>query len=114
LKLENLEAGASDKELVALGDVVFEVGRLSLVVDQLLGLSREGSAGTIPIDVVDVVSQRFSSWEPVAMEGTIAFDMRVDNDTACDAVAKPGALEQILDNLIDNALRYTPKKSAVV
>ena len=113
LKLENLEADASAEELVALGDVVVEVERLRLVIDQLLELSREGSAGTVPVDAIDVVSQRFSLWEPVAQEGSIAFDMHVDSDIVCDAVALPGALEQILDNLIDNALRYTPEGSSV-
>jgi len=113
LKLENLEAGASAEELAALGDVVVEVERLSLLVDQLLELSREGGATVVPVDVGDIVSQRFSLWEPVARERDIAFEMHVDDNARYEAVAMPGALEQILDNLIDNAVRYTPEGCAV-
>jgi signal transduction histidine kinase len=113
LKLENLEADASAEELAALGDVVVEVERLSLLVDQLLELSREGGATVVPIDVIDIVSQRFSLWEPVARERNIAFEIRIDEDERLEAVAVPGALEQMLDNLIDNALRYTPEGCTV-
>ena len=113
LKVENLEAGATGEELAAFDDVAVEVERLSLLVDQLLELSREGSANAVPVAVEDVVSQRFSLWEPVARENSIAFEMRIDEGFACEAVALPGALEQVLDNLIDNALRYAPEGSSV-
>jgi signal transduction histidine kinase len=113
LRLENIQAEASDEELEAFDDVTVEVERLSLLIDQLLELSREGSATTVPIDVDDIVSQRFSLWEPVAREHSITFKMNIDHEPPCDAVALPGSLEQILDNLIDNALRYTPDGCSV-
>ena len=112
LKIENLEAGASSEELAALTDVVVEVERLSLVVDQLLELSREGHARIVPVDVGDIVAQRFSLWEPVALERSIAFELHIPDAITCDAVAVPGALEQVLDNLIDNALRYSSEGSS--
>jgi signal transduction histidine kinase len=112
LRLENLEADAAGEELAAIEDVAVEVERLSLLIDQLLELSKEGAADTVPVDVVDVVSQRFSLWEPVARERSIDFEISVDG-SGCDAVALPGALEQVLDNLIDNALRYTPEGGEV-
>jgi signal transduction histidine kinase len=113
LRLENLQADATGEELEAFDDVTIEVERLSLLIDQLLELSREGSTGTVPVDVADIVSQRFSLWRAVALENSIAFEMRMDDDLRCDAVALPGSLEQILDNLIDNALRYTPEGRSV-
>ena len=113
LRLENIQADAAGEEREAFDDVAFEVERLSLLIDQLLELSREGSASTIPVDVADIVSQRFSLWEPVARENSVAFKMHINGDPPCDAVALPGSLEQILDNLIDNALRYTPEGSSV-
>jgi two-component system OmpR family sensor kinase len=113
LRLENIQADATGEELEALDDVTVEVERLSLLIDQLLELSREGSASTVPVDVMDVVSQRFSLWETVARENSVAFELHIDDDLPCEAVALPGSLEQILDNLIDNALRYTREGSSV-
>jgi signal transduction histidine kinase len=113
LRLESIQADATGEELEAFDDVAVEVERLSLLIDQLLELSREGSATTVPVDVEDIVSQRFSLWEPVARENSVAFEMHLDDLPPCDAVALPGSLEQILDNLIDNALRYTPEGSSV-
>jgi len=113
LRLENIQAEATGDEIEAFDDVTVEVERLSLLVDQLLELSREGRVVTVPVDVADIVSQRFSLWEPVARENSVAFEMHIDDDPPCDAVALPGSLEQVLDNLIDNALRYTPENSSV-
>jgi len=109
LRLENLEAGAQGAELREIGGIVGEVERLSRVIDQLLELSREGKASTVPIDVSEIVSRRYALWEPVARERSIRFEMQRSDDIGCTAAAVPGALEQILDNLIDNALRYTPE-----
>jgi signal transduction histidine kinase len=113
LSLENLIARAPAGEAEALDVIVIEAERLSLLVDQLLELSREGEVRTDSVDVVDVVETRANLWAPVAVERGIELGVDITAPDGCDALAVPGALEQVLDNLVDNALRYTPEGGSV-
>ena len=108
LRLENLDrdvAGSGKDELAgALG----EVERLSTLVDGLLALARADRASKAPerIDVTRVVEERVAAWTALAEERGVALGC----DMAADAVAlaTPGRLEQVLDNLLANALDASP------
>lgn len=108
LRLENLEATAVGADTRDIGDIVIEVERLSTMVDQLLELSRAGGLEAIPVDVGAVVEQRVRLWEGVADDQGITLTTVTPADTPCMAAVVPGGMEQILDNLIDNAIRYSP------
>jgi signal transduction histidine kinase len=108
LRLENLEATATGAETRDIADIVIEVERLSTMVDQLLELSRAGGLEAIPVDVGAVVEQRVRLWEGVADDQGITLTTVTPADTPCMAAVVPGGMEQILDNLIDNAIRYSP------
>ncbi len=111
LRLENLEAGAtvpSAEEVAAAGR---EVQRLSRLVDGLLTLSR--AENTEPprrtIDVEGVIEDRCDAWSALADERHVTL-IAPDNDrTPQTALLGPGDLDQILDNLLANALDASPE-----
>lgn len=113
LRLENLEATAPDSELEDIGEIVVEAERLSRLVDQLLELSRASGGGRVAVDVVDVVEQRVRLWEAVAENRNIDLSTSIQLSTSCSAAVVPGGLEQVLDNLIDNGIRYSPAGGTV-
>jgi signal transduction histidine kinase len=91
---------AAEEDLAA---VATEIDRLSRLVDGLLSVARAEQADSIPepVDRVGVVSERRSAWEPVATERDVAIDVDTEPVTT---LVMPGHLEQVLDNLIANAL----------
>ena len=114
LRLENLEATSHDRDAADIGSIIVEVERLSSMVDQLLELSRAGGAKALPVDVSDVVSRRVALWQAFADDRGTALGLDVGSEPACWGEIVPGGLEQILDNLIDNAIRYSREDGAVM
>ncbi len=90
-----------------------EADRLQEMVEQLLALARiEGrTAATVTVDAVGVVRQRLEMWSPLASERGIDFTVEAPAETNCAVV--DGALEQIVDNFIDNALGVAPDNSVI-
>jgi signal transduction histidine kinase len=107
LRLESAIADADDDtiraELVA---AETEVDRLSAIVDRLLATAARSELG--PPDVVDlraIAEDAVGRWQPQAREASTT--LTVDGSTV-DARAHRGSVEQIIDNLLDNALVYAP------
>lgn len=82
-----------------------EIDRLSRLVDGLLAVARAEGADlqSQPVDVTAVVRDRLQAWQPVASERHVTVTADLPSTTVV-ASATPGHLEQILDNLLDNAL----------
>jgi signal transduction histidine kinase len=91
-----------------------ETDRLQEMVEQLLALARiEGRAAAVAkVDAVEVVSSRAEMWMPLAGERGIDFVVDAPSSAVC--VAIDGALEQMVDNYIDNALTVAPDGSSIV
>jgi signal transduction histidine kinase len=53
-----------------------------------------------------MLSERAEAWRPVAAERGVHLSVETGRPVAADAV--PAHLEQVIDNLIDNALTATP------
>ena len=104
----------SDRILEDLESAATELERLSRLVEQLLALARtEAPAVLARIDVDEVIDARIELWAPLAEEREVTVVAEgVGKRVAVQAM--PGALEQILDNYIDNALDYAPAGSSIV
>lgn len=105
LRLENLEESTgNDDASAALG----EIDRLGRIVDQLLSLARAEEARRAPMvtDLTEVVGARIEQWRAGADDqGVSLLVERGPGRLLVNAV--PEALDQILDNLLANALAVT-------
>jgi signal transduction histidine kinase len=114
LRLENITAALpeSDADVDAL---LAELDRLSRVVDGLLVLARaEGQRPErAPIDVVAVVVDRSEAWSALAEEAGVTLATVLPSQASVFAWLVPGHLQQILDNLLANALEATPPGRSV-
>lgn len=101
-----------------LSKAVAEVERLNRLVEGLLVLARaeESTDEKVAVDVGEVVRDRLTMWEPLAEErGVNLHDSNGGSEGQhLVAMAGRGHLEQVLDNLLDNAIEATPPGKSVV
>ena len=86
--------------------------RLQALVNDLVALSRaespEQEYELAPVDLADAVRDVVSGLAAQADRRTL--DVRIDLASGLpDVVANPRALDQVLVNLVDNAIKYTPE-----
>ncbi|MCU1449091.1 MAG: two-component system sensor kinase, partial [Acidimicrobiales bacterium] len=114
LRLEGMDADdpRNRRDLEA---ALREVHRLSRLVDGLLALARvEGSrVDRQAVDVAEVADERRTAWGPLAEERGVALEVCVESERPVMAMAVPGSLDQVLDNLLANALDVSPTGTAV-
>jgi signal transduction histidine kinase len=113
LRLETLDAAVDAPQDADLDAAITEAHRLSRLVDGLLALAKVEASKPVRavIDVGVVVRDRVNVWAPLAEERGVTLRGSGREDTA--ALAVPGFLEQVLDNLIANALDVSPDHTAV-
>jgi signal transduction histidine kinase len=83
-----------------------ELARLSRLVDGLLAVARAENVVPVPtaVDVAEVGRERVVAWHPVADDRGIALEAAFGARASVLAWIGEGHLEQVLDNLIANAL----------
>ena len=115
LRLENLEATADLASQDSIAAVGREVQRLSRLVDGLLTLGRAGHeiVSRADIDVASVLDERCVAWAPLTAEKGVVLECRssLPDDYRCPL--NPGDLEQILDNLLANAVEISPASTTI-
>ncbi|HKH88897.1 MAG TPA: HAMP domain-containing sensor histidine kinase, partial [Acidimicrobiales bacterium] len=115
LRLENLEDALDLEQRADLVPALAETDRLSRIVDGLLTLARtEGvRPAREPVDVESALRDRTDAWSALAEERQVTLTSASppsggSKRSALTALACPGHLEQVLDNLLANALEATP------
>ena len=113
LRLENLEADVHGAAAEDLDGALAEVSRLSRLVDGLLVLARaeQSASAPAPVFVDEVIDGRCEAWDAFAAEKHVLIEAAVDGTPV--ALVTPGRLEQVVDNLLNNALEVAPAGSAV-
>ncbi|MGI5408168.1 ATP-binding protein [Streptomyces chartreusis] len=113
LRLENLEPNVSARGLGSLTAAVTETDRLSRMVEGLLAMARleEDSASPAQVDVGAVCAERHRTWQPLFEQQRVSLVLFAGS--VGPVLAVPGGVEQIVDNLLSNALRASPRDSTV-
>jgi signal transduction histidine kinase len=113
LRLENLEPDIADGGGRNLQAALTETDRLAQMVETLLAMARSEQTTLLREDVVlaDAVADRIFLWSPLAAEQDVRLTAYGPDDTHVRAV--PGAVDQIIDNLLSNALRVAPRGSPI-
>jgi signal transduction histidine kinase len=114
LRLENLQsASASTDESEDLGAAIDETNRLAGLVGDLLMFARaEESPAPQAVDLVQLAADRVDTWSALADAADVTLEFAAPDGPA-RALAVPGGVEQILDNLIDNAITAAPPQTRV-
>ncbi|HRW37931.1 MAG: HAMP domain-containing protein [Acidimicrobiales bacterium] len=102
LRLETLRPSPDDE--VAVDAALAETDRLARLVQSLLELARADGArpALTDVDATAVAAERCATWADVAEAAGI--ELVLDAPHPCPARTVEGGLEQILDNLVSNAL----------
>ncbi len=115
LRLEQLaqQVDGSDEASHTVEAALFETERLHRMIEGLLRLSRaeDTALGPVVVDLSAVARARVEHWGPLADERSVAIVSDVPDGARALAVA--GAAEQIIDNLVDNALEVSPAGSTL-
>jgi signal transduction histidine kinase len=108
LRLDVLSQDTDPATTEELAGAQGEVARLSHLVDGLLAVARAESVVAKPasIRVDEVIRDRVAAWRPVAEEREVTLSYPADGPVW--AMAGDGHLEQVLDNLLANALDAVP------
>jgi signal transduction histidine kinase len=113
LRLEALGPAVEADAQPKLDAALAETDRLARLIESLLVLARSDAApARVTVDPAAVVSALAESWNLTAHDRAVTLDVDVPAAPAPVAVVA-GALEQILDNLVSNALAVAPPGTAV-
>ncbi|MGW5780528.1 sensor histidine kinase [Streptomyces sp. NPDC003863] len=111
LSLDNIADGVDDgfvREDV--DQATAEVVRMSRLVSGLLVLARAEAkvSAPEPLALRELVGERLKVWRPAADERGVTILLTGEADDLPPVLAGPGNLDQVLDNVLSNALEVSP------
>lgn len=112
LSLDNIADGVDDEFVREdVEQATAEVVRMSRLVNGLLVLARAEAKVTAaePLPLREIVEERLTVWRPAADERGVTIALRGSVvDDRPSVLASPGHLDQVLDNVLSNALEVSP------
>ncbi|WP_210585073.1 HAMP domain-containing sensor histidine kinase [Streptomyces sp. GESEQ-35] len=111
LSLDNIADGVDDEFVREdVEQATAEVVRMSRLVNGLLVLARAEAKVTAaePLALRDIVNERLAVWRPAADERGVTVALGGSADGRPTVLASPGNLDQVLDNVLSNALEVSP------
>ena len=118
LSLDNIADGVDDEFVREdVEQATAEVVRMSRLVNGLLVLARAEAKVTAaePLPLREIVAERLSVWRPAADERGVDIALRGSvADGRPLVLASPGHLEQVLDNVLSNALEVSPDGATII
>lgn len=112
LSLDNIADGVDDEFVREdVEQATAEVVRMSRLVNGLLVLARAEAKVTAaePLPLREIVDERLTVWRPAADERGVTIALRGSVvDDRPSVLASPGHLDQVLDNVLSNALEVSP------
>jgi two-component system, OmpR family, sensor kinase len=113
LRIESARVKSGPEAAAELGAAEREVERLARLLTSLLTLAREGDkpAAPRPVSLARAVERAHERWVATAEEDGRELELFGNGDATIAASEEDLAI--LLDNLIENALRYSPTRVAV-
>ncbi|MFF7644283.1 ATP-binding protein [Streptomyces canus] len=112
LSLDNIADGVDDEFVREdVEQATAEVVRMSRLVNGLLVLARAEAkvSAAEPLPLGEIVEERLTVWRPAADERGVTIALRGSGvDDRPSVLAGPGHLDQVLDNVLSNALEVSP------
>ncbi|MDX3070074.1 HAMP domain-containing sensor histidine kinase, partial [Streptomyces sp. ND04-05B] len=116
LSLDNIADGTDDEFVREdVEQATAEVVRMSRLVNGLLVLARAEAKVTAaePLSLRDIIQERLDVWRPAADERGVTITLRGSADGRPLVLASPGHLDQVLDNVLSNALEVSPDGATI-
>jgi signal transduction histidine kinase len=102
---------AGDEACKSAEVIVQQTERMTAIIRNLLSFARRGGARKSPLDLTRLVRETVTLLEPLAKKQGVA--IHVMNGTPHVAPVNAGELQQVLTNLVMNAVQAMPKGGAV-
>ncbi|MFB7425617.1 sensor histidine kinase [Streptomyces hydrogenans] len=116
LSLDNIADGVDDEFVREdVEQATAEVVRMSRLVSGLLVLARAEAkvSAPEPLALRELVEERLKVWRPAADERGVTIVLTGDADDRARVLAGAGNLDQVLDNVLSNALEVSPDRGTI-